>query len=215
MSSPQKTHRQCGRCQSVVAVRHQPQLFVLLCAVIWIGATSAMVAHDNWNVPCRYVDSVNITGLPVHVNGRHRTVSVTFDNHTYSPDLIGEFDYEILNETYRQPTVRHPRLCVCQNRPCVRLRCPRGQLFVGDACEPDARMEQLSIPVRMANGELQTLNLFDSFGVTIGKQCELMTALEPDRYPDDAWELHQVRERKGRVCQTLRCFKYSYFEYVI
>lgn len=168
-------------------------VFVLLLAerIHCFTPTSSKHAADNFNVPCKYLDSISMAELDEYAQ--------LVDNHNHTTtDIdsgIGFFDYEILNNTFRQPVARHQRVCVCKERPCIRLRCPRGEMFnqTDAQCYPSEHVRDLSMRVVSANGvDRRTVNVFEHFGYTVGRVCELMSPLEPEMYPTDVWEMNEV-----------------------
>lgn len=187
----------CLLCQ-ITSPTMAPSTGLLLVVVLLLAdrlycftPTTSKHASDNFNVPCKYLDSISMAELDDYA----RLVDNQNYNTTDVDSRIGFFDYEILNNTFRQPVARHQRVCVCSERPCIRLRCPRGMKFdVNDArCYPSEHVREVSMQVVAANGvDRRTVNVFDHFGYTVGRVCEEMSALEPKDIDDDLWEMNEV-----------------------
>lgn len=147
---------------------------------------------DNYNAPCKYMDSIAMTELDKYAQlvGNPNYTSTVIDEET-----VGYFDYEIRNSTFRQPVDRHARVCVCEGRPCIRLRCTRGMTFDEEIlkCVPDEHVRDFSLSELTSNGvDRDTVSVFDHFGYTMGKVCEEMFALTPDDEKTDAWYINEV-----------------------
>lgn len=143
-----------------------------------LGIMQPNRVSDDKNMPCNFLDSTNIT--------------VAARNHSA---VLGDFDYEIVNGTYRQPTETHTRACVCLDRPCVRLLCPPGNVYNEELirCEHDARFETLNMSVLLDDGRVQTISVLDRFGITFGRPaCNHPMELDPESIAEDAWQLHEV-----------------------
>lgn len=153
---------------------------------------SSVTVMDNYNVPCKYMDSIATTDLEKYA----RLVGdVNYTRVIIDANVIGYFDYEILNNTFRQPVDRHQRVCVCKWRPCIRLLCPRGMTFDKHMaeCVPNEHVRDLKLPILAANGvDRYTVSVFEHFGYTEGKVCDRMFPLTPDLFESDAWELTEV-----------------------
>lgn len=182
-------------------------VIVLLHAERLDGFAPSTAEHsigDNFNVPCKYMDSIStaeLNGYAQLVDNANWTTTTTLANRTSPAAPIGYYDYEIVYGAIRRPVARHQRVCVCHHQPCVRLRCARGMTFDEDTlvCSPNEHVRDPSIVVMAANGiDRQTVGLFEHFGYTVGKACEAMTPMVPDEIADDAWEMDVV-------CSRLSC----------
>lgn len=157
---------------------------------------TSQTAKDNYNVPCKYMDSIATSDLEKYAQ------TVGNENYTRAiidANLVGYFDYAIRSSSSRQPVDRHERVCVCKDRPCIRLRCPRGMTFDEDIveCVLDENVRGLNITILAANGvDHFTVSVFEHFGYTEGKVCNQMFPLTPDVYESDVWELNEVFEFK-------------------
>lgn len=172
-------------------------------------------ASDNFNVPCKYVDSIATADLQRYarlVGGeQQQQADLSPSNNATGQLLVGQFDYAI-RDGRRRPVERHQRQCVCRQRPCIRLRCARGQTFDEDTavCTDNVHVRDVRWDVRRADGRLQSVSLFDAFGYTVGGACERMTPLVPAEFAGDAWQLNE-RGEVERPTETLTQHQYSMY----
>ena len=159
----------------------------LIAILIAICINASCASHDNLNVPCKFRDSINITDGYLDSDS-----NIVFDDIVYTSNHYGVFDYEFINETFRQPAAPHYRGCICQLKPCVRLCCGRGSTFRNGSCVDHPNLLNLKIELSDDMGNKNNESLFDVFGYTIGKPCSTVIELTPDIYPDDAWTMSYV-----------------------
>lgn len=182
--------------------RYSPFLLVLVLLCVQAnGYSGPSFVSDNLNVPCKFLDSINITDGIQNVDG-----SITFDEITYTSDNYGIFNYEFVNETYRRPAVPHLRGCTCRVRPCVRLCCPRGHI-VGNGCEKYDQSHNLSIDIWNSENETSTVQLFEQFSYTLGKPCQFIIENFPETNPEDEWYLYHV---SVKVSSTIERGNYNF-----
>lgn len=186
---------------------HLPQfhkyLFVVVVILLVIVTTSAYL--DNLNKPCKFLDSINIT------DGSYDDTdeSITFDGIYYPTSLYAEYDYEFVNESYRQKTDPHIRGCTCKLKPCIRICCPRGQFLYRSDCYTNDSIHDLDVPVTH-DGEIVEENIFEIFHYVVGKPCYQISPLEPEKYPDtDTWALYRVSYYKG-ICIWRLDYQFMY-----
>lgn len=143
---------------------------------------------DNLNKPCNYLDSINITDGAFNDDDG----SITFEGIYYPSYLHAVYDYEFVNESYRQPVAPHVRGCTCKLAPCIRMCCPRGQYLYRTNCYANDSVSDLSVSV--SDGEnFDEEKVFEIFNYVVGKPCYEITPLEPAKYPDtDTWVLFRV-----------------------
>lgn len=167
---------------------HNRNGLVILAVLLVIVATSNAYL-DNLNKPCKYLDSINITdGIPNDDDG-----SITFDGIYYPSYLHAIYDYEFVNESYRQPVAPHVRGCTCKLAPCVRMCCPRGQYLDFRQCYTNDSVSDLTVSVTHDGENFDEEKLFDIFNFVVGKPCREIAVAEPDKYTDtDTWVLFRV-----------------------
>lgn len=166
---------------------HKNVLVVLLIIV-----TKSNAYLDNANKPCKYLDSLNITdGIKISGND-----SITFEDINYPKHLYDTYDYEFVNESYRQPIAPHLRGCACKinpNKSCVRMCCQRGQYSNGRKCFANDSVWNATVSASNDEGIVTEDNIFDMFNYVVGKPCYHMNMMEPHRYKeDDTWVLFKV-----------------------
>lgn len=163
------------------------QKFLLFATVFTIKILFCVGSMDNLNVPCKFRESINITDGIEDSDG-----NVMYDTIVYSKQEYGTYDYEFVNESFRQPATPHRRGCICRKKTCVRLCCPKGER-VNEGCKKEDGLDKLQIPVFYSEiNESKDVDLFNTFGYTIGKPCVEITQLLPEDYPDDNWILYPV-----------------------
>lgn len=168
---------------------HKNYLFSTFAILLVIAAKSTAYL-DNLNKPCKYLDSINITA------GEHNSDdgSITFEGVYYPSYLHAIYDYEFVNESFRQPVAPHVRGCACKLGSCVRMCCPRGQFLFRTTCYTNDSVSDLSVSVARGDGEPpDEEKLFDIFHYVVGKPCHEINLMEPAKYPDtDTWTLFRV-----------------------
>lgn len=171
----------------------------LLICHFHIASSTASLNRDNLNVPCSFLDSLNIT------NGQYdpKTKSIQYDNQTFLPGQYGSFDYEVSFEK-RMPAPKHYRACVCKNKPCISLCCPLGQtllLSVNDTfvCTPNQHPDKYQMMMDVLDPALNTTteeNVLSRFGYLVSPKCERYV-LDPEENPLlDVFHVMTVRMSK-------------------
>lgn len=172
---------------------HRKIIFVLFLAIV--VTKSSAYDFDNWDVPCKFLDSINITGGTTDLTDG----SITFDGYTFPKELHAIYDYEFLNESFRQPVAPHPRGCICALnplKPCIRMCCPRGKHFRGN-CIDDERVINVTVSIDNTTDG----NVYDHFNYVWGKPCSRVFRMDPEKNVKDAWVLFKVSKRE--ICHHL------------
>lgn len=87
---------------------------VRLCFLIQLSIWWSNVGSMSTELPCHFLDSINITNGTVQPNK-----SIIFDG-----TVFPEGQYYILNEESENETVQlHLRGCICNFKPCIRFCC--------------------------------------------------------------------------------------------
>lgn len=159
------------------------------CVLILFHAAHGIM-QDNFNVPCKYLDSINITNGKKNTDG-----SITFDGIRFGRGDYGLYDYVIVNGNTRNPAQPHLRGCPCKKKPCVSLCCPRGSIYSNEAgC---MKPETFSTPTEIWNDKnvTATVEMFEHFGYVQNKPCDAegFTEMDPEQNPTDVWYLYNVR----------------------
>lgn len=139
--------------------------------------------------PCHYLDTINITdGSYNEIDG-----SRTFEGINYNISLYATYDYEVVEDPHRRPTIPHFRGCTCKLKPCVRMCCPRGQYLYNKHCHANDSVLYISVPVTNDGKHFIEEEIFNIFNYVVGKPCPKIAAMEPEKYPDtDTWVLFRV-----------------------
>lgn len=157
---------------------------------IWPNKISSVHAlmQDNFNVPCKYKDSINITNGQRNADG-----SITYDGIRFAKEDYGIYDYKFENGLTRVKTVPHVRGCTCKHRPCVSLCCPRNSVYSDElGCVRNGRFNA-TIDVWSETNETKTIEMFPYFGYVLNMPCEATVEKEPELHPTDIWYLYDVR----------------------
>lgn len=173
---------------SVEWLCHHNILFEVLLIIVNVAQSNAYL--DNINVPCKSLDSLNITDGDQNINDG----SITFNGIVYPKTLYGTYDYEFVNETYRQPVAPHVRGCGCDRNPCIRMCCPRGQFLTKKDrhCVASDRVYNLSVSVFDGRNFFER-NVFEFFNYVVGIPCQSANRMNPavsKKY--DSWILFKV-----------------------
>jgi len=170
-----------------MANKHLPQfhkyLFIAIVTLLVI-VTKSNAYFDDLNKPCKFLDSINITDGSFDEDDD----SITHDGIYYPKGYYAEYDYEFVNESYRQSVAQHWRGCTCKLKPCVRMCCPRGQILDRTQCLNDSVYD---LPASATNDGISFTrgNIFDLFHYVVGRPCYQISPSEPDIYPEDTWFL--------------------------
>lgn len=168
-------------------LHHKYFLIILVILLVIVAKSNAYL--DNLNKPCKYLDSINITdGVFNEDDG-----SIMFEGVYYPSYLHATYDYEFVNESYRQPVASHVRGCACKLGPCVRMCCPRGQYLYRTNCYTNDSVSDLSLSVTHDGENFEEEKIFDIFHYVVGKPCHEINQMEPAKYKDtDTWVLFKV-----------------------
>ncbi|XP_023306030.2 G-protein coupled receptor Mth2 isoform X3 [Lucilia cuprina] len=140
------------------------------------------------HAPCFFFHTVNVTD------------DQRFDNGSYLHDgiLIPHKYIAVYNYIYTDPvtTVKvtpHLRGCICKVKPCINFCCPFGKLYSSnDSSCIDAHDHfewPTTLNMTLSDGSLKTVNIFKQYAIVNFRPCNPMYALEPQREPDDAWQI--------------------------
>lgn len=138
---------------------------------------------DN-NLPCKFMQSIDITGEIVHPNG-----SIFFDYMEFPIGTYANVSYKIQSELIRPfpgcnyeeyhykriPTKAHLRGCVCNRKSCIRFCCKKSyQIFKNGKCIDD-HYKNVQLPMLDKNGHFFSGNLKDHFYYVNRKPCSNLT----------------------------------------
>ncbi|XP_075162185.1 G-protein coupled receptor Mth2-like isoform X1 [Haematobia irritans] len=159
---------------------------------LWAKSASAELEkyhlRGDFNTPCFYFQTVNVTGDPHFANG-----SYLHDGVMIPHNLIGVYNY-IYNDSLTPKKVEpHLRGCICKLKPCVNFCCPFGFVHDGKGCVNRTNDFEWPRHVNMTtrNGSLKTVDILKQFAVVTFRPCVSMFALEPQVYVEDAWTIFE------------------------
>lgn len=158
--------------------------------VIWptTFTTVHTLMQDNFNVPCRYKDSINITNGQRNADG-----SITYDGIRFTKADYGTYDYKFENGLTRVNTKPHIRGCTCKYRPCISLCCPRNSIYSDQSGCGKINKFNLTIDVWSETNETKRVDMFPYFGYVLNMPCEETVEKDPESHPTDIWYLYDVR----------------------
>ncbi|XP_062129409.1 G-protein coupled receptor Mth-like [Drosophila sulfurigaster albostrigata] len=112
---------------------------------MWILLLMIALTGINADIPdCDYYDTVRLSEDQKLLNGSYK-----YQNIIISPELTGEYDYEILMNGDSDKVPRHLRGCACHLGTCIRYCCPKNQKLV--------------VEERRCGEDIQDLDDFDGF----------------------------------------------------
>lgn len=171
---------------------------VIICLTIVVQSNAQL---DN--EPCNYLDTINITDGEKNDGDD----SIMFEGISYSKAFYAIYDYELVNELYRQSVAPHTRGCTCDINPsksCVRMCCPRGTYLENDNCIANDSVFNLDVSFLNDEGDVIEGNIFDYFNYVVGKPCY---NINPEI---ETWVLLQVIDRDQK-CITNKLIIYSLY----
>ncbi|XP_055387145.1 G-protein coupled receptor Mth2-like isoform X2 [Condylostylus longicornis] len=169
---------------------------------------------DNYNVPCRYSDTVDLRNSTKLSNGSYIYGDIVIPN-----QYIGLYDYELLNNTYRISVPLHPRGCACSltSKKCLRWCCDNGQMFSERGCVKINETYTNELTIVDYNGNNITTDIYNYFIPQMNyRPCDDMYFLERD-YPGDEYILYEDGSLKllydeRIVDKSSMCFGYAMWE---
>ncbi len=164
---------------------HKNVLLIIFLTIL----TKSNAYLDNINMPCKSLDSLNITNGVKNADSN----TIEFEGIFYPKKLYATYDYEFTNASFRQPVAKHIRGCTCSlGKPCVRLCCPRGQHLNRRDCIPNDAPFNLSVNVFDGDNSIK-VDLFEHFNYVVGLPCFKFIRLDPIMVQEvDSWALQKV-----------------------
>lgn len=124
------------------------------------------------DLPCDYLDSINITEGIHQPNGSIIFNDIEFPLHHYA-----NVSYA-LKGTERTTVLEHTRGCPCINKPCLRLCCPYGSRAVYSKsgkltkiCQKDESIKNHSIELIDDKNQTETIILNKHYGL-VERSCD-------------------------------------------
>lgn len=129
-------------------------------------------------LPCRFHDSVNITGGMFLSNK-----SIIFDGYEFGEREYAEFDY-IRSGDKKIPSSQHLRGCFCNREPCIRLCCPLGSIpqikNKTQVCTPHKDAYNVEHSVLDQNNVSTSTKLDQHFHIVDSKPCQKLYIADSD-----------------------------------
>lgn len=150
------------------------------------------------DLPCPFLESVNITGGASQYDS-----SIIFDNITYTN--YAHIAYTFENGSILHKTNPYIRGCIPKNKPFLRLKCPFGLAY--HDCPSYRNIQNLKQDIFNKNNET-ILTLNHTFGYLFDKPCSKTDYTDPD----DEEEKYTILPVKFSEFKKLSSFtKYFFF----
>ena len=191
----------------------------MICNIIWlllIGTVLRCLPQISGNnvsdeEKCDYADTVNLTGCEKIENGSYRYDDIFIprekqSNYTFRLNHLGE----------RITVPLHLRGCVCRDRPCIKLCCPRDQFFNNETknCEKITADMKVSwqLEIFSETDTAKEKNILEKFTIQVGLPCIEPTISDPTQ---EEWKLMEV-SKNNIGCSYyeihyLHCGQHRYF----
>ncbi|XP_016977297.2 probable G-protein coupled receptor Mth-like 12 [Drosophila rhopaloa] len=131
----------------------------LLSKLLGIILILTVVKKSSADISCHLSETIDIKYLK-RVNG-----SYIFDGREIPAHLIGKYNYTVQENGSPNLVVNNLRACVCKERPCVPICCPRKNMLPNGTCNDNLKEEIvrgnrfLNLNSCKGNGQYNLLNL--------------------------------------------------------
>ncbi|CAG9803976.1 unnamed protein product [Chironomus riparius] len=150
---------------------------IFVCLSVQIYAFNSMI---QWQGPCNFMDTINITGGYKNDNNSFIYQGVTYEYGTY-----GLYGYIIENQTEKINVPAHYRGCVCKYKPCLRVCCVEGLGLNG---QHPSCIKTNTLQVYTQDNDETLIDIeTHEYGLLINRPCGKMYELEPTDYTEDQW----------------------------
>lgn len=135
---------------------------ILIALILRVSYSDALLYGRD--LPCDFLDSVNITGGILHSNNSFIFKGIEFKAGQYAKInyIVRDGESSIVKPYYRG--------CPCKDKPCIRLCCPYGSFVVSKKadgefiCREDDSARHIEGEIINENNETQTINFEERFG---------------------------------------------------
>jgi len=159
------------------------RLFKLSGAILILS----IVKKSFCDIPtCDYFDTVDISHLQ-RVNDSYMYKGIEIP-----ANLTGEYNYRELIYDVTEPVRNHLRACICKDRPCVRICCPRKNMLANERCNDDLQEEIILSMLNLTSEDIMNKGELVIGATTISAEflvlrnrfhsCEEMIHLREDEY---------------------------------
>lgn len=144
---------------------------LLICMIGLMSVNRAGAFLLGRELPCRFLDSVNITdGI------RNDDGSITFNDITFPKDQYARINFILENGTKHVTVDPYVRGCLCAIKPCIRLCCPFGtfvdsSIKQGKKCRSHEAAKQFESDVIDANNNVDKVILDNQFAFVDDRPC--------------------------------------------
>lgn len=155
--------------------------------IILIGLLSVNFCIASDELPCNFLDSINITGG----NRFLLDESIEFNSIVYKRTQYARINYILENGIDKVIVDPYIRGCICNIRACIRLCCPLGTLHTRTldgmtVCRDHEKGRNLHAEIVHENNETEIVPLHNYFSYVEGHPCKFL-------YFDDKFKISRVR----------------------
>lgn len=160
--------------QKIVMCPNSPTMGVWL-LIIGLGLTCVNLCDSHFvsnDLPCNFLDSINITDGVRQTNG-----SILFDGVLFEDDQYAKINYTLKNGSDKLPAEQHIRGCLCTyDRPCVRFCCTPEEAKdkTSDFCRLHETVKDFEGKILDENNQTKTVKLNDHFKYVDDFPCEYL-----------------------------------------
>lgn len=140
------------------------RLFCII-GIIFVSQSDAFNILSR-DIPCEFLDSVNITDGIRQSNG-----SILFNGIQFPSDQYATINYIYENGTKRITVDPYTRGCLCNIKPCIRLCCPYGTFVNGKKCDSHESAREFESDVIDENNNVNKVILDHHFGYVADRPC--------------------------------------------
>lgn len=159
---------------------------ILIIGIAFILTHSCTGLYLTRDLPCHFLDSINITDGIAQTDG-----SIIFQNTIFPENQYAEVNYVLKNGNDHIPVKSHLRGCLCSIKPCMRLCCPPGTIVEysdgKQVCKPHEAARKLTGEVVSENNKKQTLRLDQKFAFVDQHPCHQLY------FADDPYQIKNVK----------------------
>lgn len=141
-------------------------IIYLITLVIGVIVLFAVNYNEYDELPCEYLDSINITGGMLQADE-----SIVFNGITFSKDQYTRVDFILKNGQTREIVKPYYRGCVCNRKSCVRLCCPLGSFYKNGSCQSHQQVRLLKTQVLDEHMQTKSMILDNHFAYVNDRPC--------------------------------------------
>lgn len=151
--------------------------------VFVIGIMVVLNSNQDSRLPCKYLDSINITDGARLADG-----SIEFNGMVFGQDQYARIDYVLENGVTHKIVQPYVRGCICRMKSCVRLCCPYGWYYQNRTCHrhSNERVRRLETAVLDEHKQTKSIILDHHFAYVNDRSCH-------QRYIADEYQMIYVR----------------------